>query len=415
MAVASGVYKKLIVKKETAWGADAPARTGAQYLRRRTSDISLQKDTYQSQEIRSDFQIADFRHGIRSVQGTIAGELSPLTYKQFFAAALRAEGGNWTAPGASVSVSYTLVAASGSEPSHALRTGDWRSGGIREGEIVRFVGVSPSSMASRDFLVIGFDSGGTKMYGYFIDGTAVVAATGGTSVTRHGYSIIVPSSNHSDLSFAIEHWHSDLSLSELFLGCKISQLSMNFAPNGMSEVNFQLMGKNIADVSVGRGGITEDTQYFTTPTAETSNGVVAGVNGIVGIGGKKIGSLTGLSISLEPSMSVDSVVGSNVYPGIAPGRVNVTGQLTAILEDFTMRDYFVAESEVSIVAGFNAGSESIAITLPRVKLGGVSKDDGEKSIIQTVPFQALLQSGTEATTGKRNTTMMIVDTGVTSA
>ncbi|ELR02840.1 hypothetical protein GMDG_08853, partial [Pseudogymnoascus destructans 20631-21] len=46
-----------------------PAATGGQILRRVSCSLSLSKDTYQSAEIRGDRQVADFRHGVKRVQG----------------------------------------------------------------------------------------------------------------------------------------------------------------------------------------------------------------------------------------------------------------------------------------------------------------------------------------------------------
>jgi len=69
MAVAKGVSKKVAYKKESSWGTLAGA-SGAKYIRRVTSNFNLTKDTYESAEIRTDFQTADMRHGIRSVNGS---------------------------------------------------------------------------------------------------------------------------------------------------------------------------------------------------------------------------------------------------------------------------------------------------------------------------------------------------------
>ena len=72
--------------------ATDPGPTGAQILRRVASTLAFTKDTYQSNEIRSDRQIADFRHGVRRVAGNVSGELSPASYKDLFEASLRS---NW--------------------------------------------------------------------------------------------------------------------------------------------------------------------------------------------------------------------------------------------------------------------------------------------------------------------------------
>ncbi len=88
MTIATGVNKQVKYKVESAWGT-VPAAASSQLLRRITSDIDLTKDAYESNEIRTDYQVADMRHGSLSVGGTINGELSPGTYKDFMGLAMK--------------------------------------------------------------------------------------------------------------------------------------------------------------------------------------------------------------------------------------------------------------------------------------------------------------------------------------
>ena len=90
-----------IIPGVPAVSATDPGPADAQVLRRVSSSLAFTKDTYQSNEIRSDYQISDFRHGVRRVAGNVSGELSPLTYAELFAASLRSD---WVA---AVSLSNT--------------------------------------------------------------------------------------------------------------------------------------------------------------------------------------------------------------------------------------------------------------------------------------------------------------------
>jgi hypothetical protein len=54
-----------------------PAVGSAQIVRRVSSTLKLAKDTYQSNEIRSDRQIYDFRHGVKRVTGGIWASIAP--------------------------------------------------------------------------------------------------------------------------------------------------------------------------------------------------------------------------------------------------------------------------------------------------------------------------------------------------
>src|SRR6188508_3459727 len=91
MTIETGVSKLVAFKKEVPFNSITTAGgvTNANYVRRVSSDIDLSKDVYESQEIRSDYQVADARHGMRKVSGTIKGELSPGAYSKFIQSALR--------------------------------------------------------------------------------------------------------------------------------------------------------------------------------------------------------------------------------------------------------------------------------------------------------------------------------------
>ena len=125
MALAVGVNKRLAYKKETTWATLAGA-TGAQVLRRVTSDFNLKKENYQSSEIRPDYQVATFNHGVRSADGSIKGELSPGTYSAFLGSLLAK---NFVAGSVIASLSIT-IAASGSNFTLTRAAGSWITDGI---------------------------------------------------------------------------------------------------------------------------------------------------------------------------------------------------------------------------------------------------------------------------------------------
>ena len=103
--LAKGVDKKIAYRKETTWGVVAPA-SGAKQLRRVTSQFNQKAEELQSAEIRQDYQIADYRHGSLSTEGSLNGELSPSTYADFFAAALAK---NFAAGGSTTGASLTIA------------------------------------------------------------------------------------------------------------------------------------------------------------------------------------------------------------------------------------------------------------------------------------------------------------------
>lgn len=107
------------------------------------------------------------------------------------------------------------------------------------------------------------------------------------------------------------------------------------------------------------------------------------------------------------------MVGSNTIPVRFPGRILVSGQATAYFEDATFRDAFLNESEIEIIVVLtsdnSAASQFISFVLPRCKLGGSSKSDGEGGITQTIPFTALLPITGGAGIANELTTISVQD------
>lgn len=400
MTIATGVAKQLRYKVESAWGT-APGATGAQLLRRVTSDLSLAKQSYESNEINSHYQRVDFRHGVRSVEGSIQGELSAGTWKDFIAAAVRKAYATVTA------ISSLSLTVAGSGPTYTITraSGSWLTDGIKAGQVGRITaGAVNAANLNKNLWVLSLTA--TVLTVMPLNGVALVAEgpIASCTYTIPGKTTYAPLTAHTDLSFAFEHWHSDVSLSELFLGCKISQLDLNLPPTGMATIGLQLMGKDVT---------TAGAQYFTTPTAETETGVLAAVNGLLAAQGGAVALVTGLSLNINGNMSAEPVVGSNTYADITEGRILVSGQLTALFQDATIRDYFLNETEVSLMAALSAApsaaADFLALALPRVKFGGASKDDGDKALIQTLPFTALLNVAGGSGTSSEETTIAFQD------
>jgi hypothetical protein len=166
---------------------------------------------------------------------------------------------------------------------------------------------------------------------------------------------------------------------------------------------------------MGKDIVTATAEYFASGTlaALTTTGCLAAVNGVLLVGGTAIATCTGISLQIDSGMSADPVVGANTVPGIFPGRVNVTGQFTAFFENATLRDYFVNETAVSLVVALTASTDNnaafIALTLPRIKVGGAAKTDGERGLVATFPFQALYNSAGGAGISSEATTLYVQD------
>jgi hypothetical protein len=381
MGTASGLYKQVAYKVESTYGVQ-PGATLAQLLRRVSSSLDLTKETYQSNEIRPDFQVADFRHGVRKVGGSVNGELSAKTYADFIAAALKKD---FAAVAPVAGASITIGGSAGAW-TIGRAAGSFLTDGFKVGDVVRLTaGTFNAANLNKNIMLTAVT--GPLLTGVVVNGSALVTEgpIASATVAVQGKKSLVPQTGHTDKSFSIEHWFPDAPASEVFTGCKVSKVSFGLPPSGMATCNVEFSGKDAVPGTV---------QYFTSPAAVTATGTMAAVNGVVRVGNAVIGNLTGLTIDIATAQSGEAAVGSNTVAFQAAGRVIVTGQLTASFESTALRDAFYNETEISLQAVFtadnSANSDFVAFTLPRIKLGGASKDDGEKTIIQTLPFQALL-------------------------
>lgn len=407
MTIAAGLFKQLAYKVETSYGV-APGQSGGQLLRRVQSTIDLSKESYAANEKRTDFQIADFRHGVRSVAGQISGELSPKTYAEIFGVLLKRD---FAAVSALTGLSITIA---GTGPTYTVTrgAGDFLTGGVKVGDVIRLTGAGfDAANAAKNLLVT--DLTATVATVIVLNGSSLTAEgpIASATVTVVGKKTFIPTTGHTDKSIAFEHWYSDIVQSELFLGNKIGKASLSLPPSGLATVSFDVMGQDVADTASKRGGVAETAQYFTTPTAITTTGALAAVNGVLRAAGATVATVTGLTIDINANYTGDPVVGSNVKPQMFPGKVVVTGQFTAYFDSVTLRDAFVDETEIDLIGVFtsdnSAAADFITTVVPRIKLGSANKDDGDGGLVQTFQFQALLNTagGTGVKTEKTTFSM----------
>jgi hypothetical protein len=88
MAFAQGSRHGIAYVAETVYGV-TPTTPTMKELRNNSGGLVITKDTFQSQEIRSDRQISDFRHGTRQGAGNIDFELSYGAFDDFLESALQ--------------------------------------------------------------------------------------------------------------------------------------------------------------------------------------------------------------------------------------------------------------------------------------------------------------------------------------
>jgi hypothetical protein len=327
MANASGIAKKVVLCAQAAQGTIAPADTAtAQYLRRVSSDLNLTKETYQSNEMRSDYQISDMRHGVQSVDGTISGELSPGTYGLLQAAILKQDFAAIAALDALTDCEAAITTTPAGTFTSSAAT--FLQDGIKIGMVVRCAGWTTTAVKNNahNFLVTNVTD--TVLTVTPLDGASnpLIAKTAGDSIVFSvvGKIAYTPETGHTEKWFTIEHNFSDVDISEVFWDCKVNTASFKLPATGMATTDYGIMGLNNTDFSAGTA------PYFTAVVASSTTGSLAGVNGVLLVQGTPIALLTGLDFDISAGLSSEAVVGSNVKPFLFDGRVVVKDSLVKL-------------------------------------------------------------------------------------
>lgn len=399
MAISKGTSKQVGYKKETTWGVLAGAASG-KLLRRVTASFNLVKEAYESGEIRTDRQIADFRHGVRSAEGSLNGELSPASYADFMGSIV---GRDFTTAPSSSSASVT-IAATGGLYTVTRATGDFLTDGFKVGQVVRLTGAGLDvANVGKNLLIAAASS--TVLTVKVVNSSALVAEgpIAAVTVTATGKTTFVPSSGHTDQSYTVEEFYADIAQSEVYTGMKLNSMAVQLPATGLTTIDFGFAGKDLTQSGT--------SQYFTSPTAQGSNGIFAAVNGVMLVDGAPVALVTSADFSVERATENATTVGSNSVAEIFTGRIRVTGNMSVYFQDAAFRTYFDAETPVSVVLTLttdsSANSDFVTFTLPKVKLGSFTKDDGELGVVASASFQALLNDVTAA--GLPATTIQIQD------
>lgn len=402
MAVQSNVQTTIAYKAENTFGT-APTASGAQLLRRISTSLAPVKDTFASNEVRSDFQVNDVRHGMRSARGTIEGELSTQTYDDFLEAALR---GTWTAGVSTTPTDFatglTIADATVNGVACSLLTfagaGSLYTIGFKVGDIIRTSGLTTGANNSANIgnlRIVGLPTNKTMQV--FPRLTAAASQAAGWTVSVPGRKLTLGTIKRS---FTIEQSLADATLWERYSGVRVGGMTLSAQPNGLATCSWELMGQNFT--------MGTSAAYFTSPTAETTTGVVSGVDGFLRLNGEEQGVVTGFQLNFTNNLSMQPVIGSTFGPDVFYGRMVCTGSVSAYLEDADLVNAFVNESEIDLVAVLEASGANpqdfLAFNMQRIKLTGAAKTIGaDGGVIAQFPFQALLKAGGSGTAFDQST------------
>lgn len=381
MSAASGVYKQVAIKKETSYGV-LPAAAGARLLDRVDATFNLQKQAYESARIRTDLQMGDNRHGVRTVNGAINDELCPGSHSDLIGSLLKRP---FSAVSPVAGLSITIEQGADGEWSIERDPGSWMTDGIRVGQVIRLsgAGLSPDNTGKNLFVVRLSELVAVVKV---VNSTALVEeVASGVSVVAPGGYTFIPVSGHVEESYAVEEWFADIAVSEVFVGWKPAQASIKLPPSGLATIGITGEGKDLAR--------TGTASYFTNPASQSAQPSLASVNGLLRIDGQSPGvCITGLDFDITSAYSGDPCVGSSVKNHQFAEGVTVKGSFTAYFVDGVLPAKFFAETAMSLdvllTADNSAAADFMTFSIPRVKVNSADKSDGKGGIVRTYQFTA---------------------------
>lgn len=401
MAIAQGVSKIVTFKRQSAKGTLSGA-SGGQNLRRTTANFNLEKDVYNgADEITSTRQMITSRHGVKQVTGAVSNLFSPLTYSDFLSALLRKD---FASVSTVTGLSLTIAAGTGSTYTITRASGSWVSDNVKVGHVIRLTaGSFTAGNLNNNLLVLSMTA--TVLTVQTLNATTLTAEgpIASASVAIPGKATYVPASGHTNVYYTIEEWYSDISVSQVNKDVKVGSAALALPGTGNATIDFRFIGLDQ----------TNDTsQYFSSPTAETTTKTLAAASGILFVNGVQRSIITDLNITIDGGQTpADGTVGSNLRADVFNGKVLVTGSFTGYFEGGDIDGFFNNETEISIMSVLTDGTENnanfVTFYLPRVKVNTADGDDGETGIMRTYNIEALYYNGSG--TGVQATTIQIQD------
>lgn len=380
--MADGSRHSLYVVPESSWGV-TPGTPAFDLVRITGTTLGLSRDSLQSEEIRSDRQISDFRGGANQVGGDINFELSYGSFDDLLKAVLMST--DWAAA-ADTGVSTFDATATG----FTRATGDFTADGFEVGQIIVTSGFSTADNNGR-FEITAVDA--TSIDATPLEGQTLASESGDgdeqivtaheivkAGTTRHSFTFM---RHFADLPGGSNPYY-------LYTGVEVNNVQLQISANAMITGTFSVLGKGQETASSAPAGTTYNPESTTSPLDSFS--------GELKENGNTIAVITEIQLNLENGLETRFVVGSKDSINPSSGRSNCSGTITAYFEDSTLVDKFLNETESSIEFTLPDGAgNKLRVELPRIKYTGGQPDvSGEGPITLSMPFQALLDS-TEGT------------------
>lgn len=382
MPIQSNSRVVVALKRETTLGT-AAGTSGGDILRITDSPgFDPDRNPIESAEQRVDGTTAMGRLGGRSLTGSFNGELVVGGAIDVILEAMTR--GTWRAALVITQATAGLTSITTTTTTIVASAGSWITAGVRVGDIIRLTNhTAQNNNLNLRVLAV---SALTITVGGIGSNAAAPLTTNASPDSIFEVTVLKKLVNPATpvrYSHTVEQGGTDMDLSAIFLGCRVTGFSLSCRPNSMATFTVTFTGLNWTFL------VTGTSPYFTAPSVTTGLALVAD-DSAVRYNGADVATFTGFDIEFTLGAETDNVIGSTVSPDVADNNWRASGTITGFRSDFSNLTLWEAETEFEVSIALQepgaAPNSVIGFFFPRVKLRkvGAPAGGGTGNMIETM-------------------------------
>ena len=377
MPIATGSQSTVGYMLEASYNVPDTGTVYNEIRRKSAAGLNLTKDSYDSEEVRIDRQLADSRHGVRRAGGDIETEVSVGSYTDLLGALLGYHDvGDTSGDFVKGWLDGSTVATTESIGFDSAGTIDFAAWPFKVGDRITVSGLVTNPTNNGTYTLTA-RFGATGKF-YCSPSPAVTAAESGTA-TLLGYQAKVGRVSNS---FTLERAFTDIVQYQAFTGMKVNSAAFTLPATGLATATWNFLGKDALDLAATPISTiaTDPADVVNNPVyhSVSTEAVLAAVNGAIYIKQDALGTVTDLNFTIDNQLGGSEVVGSNVIPESLWGNTQmVSGKLTVLFEDEIQYNRFLNETTASLIFRMDGASAAdwLQFTFPRCKFNSASIGD----------------------------------------
>lgn len=236
---------------------------------------------------------------------------------------------------------------------------------------------------------------GTRQYQYTNTGNSAVTGTLTGPLSHDNYDTLFTSAMYNAWatnvlkfgttlsSLSIEESQPDVPMYRLFKGMIANGFTINAPTDGLVQITFPFLGltETVATTSADSDGYT--AQAVRQPFTHCGGTILEG--------GSAIAYVQSVNLQVNNNLSPAYVWGNCSTADLIPGRVDVTGTLTAFVPSIVLLNKFLNGTASALSFTMTDGTHTLQFNLPNIRYTGADLpiDAGSGPRILSLPFRGL--------------------------